>query len=76
MGTEAEIKMSRASNPVSPSLQGVLISPFPSHSDSSSVLEDKESKVMAHGWLTGAVDRRLCSPRLADLRSDHGPQEL
>lgn len=38
------------------------------------VLEDKESKVMAHGWLTGAVDRRLCSSRLADLRSDHGPR--
>lgn len=27
---------------------------------------------MAHGWLTGAVDRRLCSLCLADLRSDHG----
>lgn len=68
-----------ALNPAFPSLGGVLISLLPSHFNSSSVLivlEDKESKTMAHGCLTVAVDRRLCSPRLADLRSDLGLRKL
>lgn len=50
------------------------MSPFPSHSNSSSVftiLEDKETEVIIRGWLTGTFDRQLRSPHLADLRSDH-----